>query len=224
MADEEAVAEVGAVDFIRERARAVAIWGGGGGLYLHAAAGITAVVGIVEGVDVDGQSQCVLRYSGRGGYGAVAEAGGVVGPHAALVVGIVVVDELHAPDGIAVVVELTENGEQVGGDGLVADELAPEDAPLAVVVEHAEVAQVGGPDVRVGTVRPSADAPQQVVADGLCPEALGKGGGAESGGRDHFAGLPRVGGRGTGGLADAERPGAFVAVGTDGEQDEQGRE
>lgn len=71
---EEAVAEVVVVDLVGEVPGAVAVGGSRGGLYEEGAVFEVLVVGVVEGVDVDGESAGVLGEPRGGGDGAVAEA------------------------------------------------------------------------------------------------------------------------------------------------------
>ena len=55
-------------------------------------------------------------------HGSVAEATGVVGTHRLLIAGVVVVDEADALDGVALGVEIAEDGHHVVGNGFVTDE------------------------------------------------------------------------------------------------------
>ena len=86
---EEAVAEVAAGDLVGEGLRAVAVYYGGGGLHVAGAVRAVLVVGIVERVDVDGQSAGMLRQRLTAGDGAVAEGRRVVVAHLRLVIGTV---------------------------------------------------------------------------------------------------------------------------------------
>ena len=70
---EESVAEVLLVDFVGEVPCAVAKMGGGGRLHESCSVGAVFVVGVIESVDVDGQSACVFREFCASGYCAIAE-------------------------------------------------------------------------------------------------------------------------------------------------------
>ena len=97
---------------------------------------------IIEGVDVDGQSLCVFRQLVAAADSAETETRGIVSPHRLLVVGIVVVDETHALNGIVGMVELAENINQVLCDGFVTHQLTLLHLSTGIVVEHAQIAQV----------------------------------------------------------------------------------
>jgi len=71
---EEAEAEIIVVDLVREVPRAVAVVCGGGGLDEARAVVAILVIGIVEGVDVDGQPPGMFRQLGAARDGTVAEA------------------------------------------------------------------------------------------------------------------------------------------------------
>jgi hypothetical protein len=72
--DEELVAEVVVVYLVGEAFGAVAILHGCGGLHIASAVFAVFVVGVVEGVDVDSQSACVLREFAGAADGTIAEA------------------------------------------------------------------------------------------------------------------------------------------------------
>lgn len=128
--------------------------------------------GVVEGIDVDGQTLGMLRQLLRSGNGAKAEARRVVGSHGALVVSLKVVNELHAADGIAGVVELSEDVEQVVGNQFVADELALMHASVGIVVQHAQIAEVLSADGASVGEGPSSHALECSLSDGVGREAL----------------------------------------------------
>ena len=71
---EEAEAEIIVVDLVREVPRAVAVVCGGGGLDEARAVVAILVIGIVEGVDVDGQPPGMFRQLGAARDDTVAEA------------------------------------------------------------------------------------------------------------------------------------------------------
>lgn len=109
--------------------------------------------GIIERIDVHGESHAVGGEFLRACHGAVAETGGVVGGHRRLVLSAIVVDEHHALDGVAGVVELAEDGHEIVGDAAVTDEFAELDMAVERAVKQAQVAQVGTRDAAVGGER-----------------------------------------------------------------------
>ena len=147
--EEEPVAEVAGFYLISERARAVGIGLAVGGLYVLGAVLTVAHVGIIAGVDVDGEATGVIGELLRVGHVAVAEAAGVVVAHLSLVVGIVVVGQPDALDGVVVGVELAEDGNEFVGNELVADELALVRTVVVVPVEHTEVSEIGAGDMGI---------------------------------------------------------------------------
>ena len=180
--DEEAVAGVGGVD---EGDGHLAAGGAVGGVGLGIGGFHLAVVevdvGVVEGIDVDGESLGVFGELGGARDDAEVEAGGVVGCHAALVVAIVVVDEGDALDFVALLVELTEDVEEVGSYGFVADDLAQLSAAVDVAMQHTEVAQGGAWNGAVLLVGLALHATEDGVGDGGGLEA-----GVEAVGADGF--------------------------------------
>ena len=76
-------------------------------------------------------------------YPSIAEAAGVVGLHRVFVVCPKNINEPHAPDGVSLVVELTEDKEQVVGYRLVANHFTQPYSAVEIIVEHLEVSKVG---------------------------------------------------------------------------------
>ena len=105
-----------------------------------------ADAGVIEWVDVDGHAHGVLGQALTARNGAEAEARGVVGRHRLLVVSIIVIDQLHALDGIAGLIELLEDVDEIVGDALVAHQLASVFTALGIVVHDGEMTQVGTGD------------------------------------------------------------------------------
>ena len=90
------------------------------------------------------------------GFLAVVEAGGVVSRHRGLVVPAEIVDEPDAPDRIAGLVQIPENGQEILGDGLVAYQLP--DLPMAFEIDIGEpqIAKVGERNLRIVRVGDAA--------------------------------------------------------------------
>ena len=180
--DEEAVAGVGSVDEGNGKLAAGGAVGGVGlGIGWFHLAVVEVDVGVVEGIDVDGESLGVLGELGGARDDAEVEAGGVVGCHAALVVAVVVVDEGDALDLVALFVELAEDAEEVVGNGLVADDFAELGLAVDVAMEHAKVAQGGTGNSAVLLVGLALHATEDGVGDGVGLEA-----GVEAVGADGF--------------------------------------
>ena len=92
-------------------------------------------VGIVERVDVDGETAGVHRqFFLVARLQTVVVARRVVGGHAALIVAAVLVYRLHALYAVLRIVQLAEDVDKVGCDGFVADELAYLHLPVLVVM------------------------------------------------------------------------------------------
>ena len=105
---EEFIGQVVVVDFVGERFRPVTVFLGSGGLHLSGAVGLVLVIGIIQRVNVNGQSSCVLRQLLATGNVAIEETGGVVRPHLQFVIGIVFVGQFHLLDLVSLFVEGSE--------------------------------------------------------------------------------------------------------------------
>ena len=150
--EEEAVAEVAFLYLVAIALAAVGIGFACGGFYYLTASFVVTDVGVVEGIDVDGETTCVVGQLLSARDGAITETAGVVGAHLALVVGIVVVGQTDALDGVVGLVELTEDGQQLGGYQTVTDEFALMGLIVVVPMEHPQVAQVAALDIGIGHV------------------------------------------------------------------------
>ena len=84
-----------------------------------------------------------------------------------LVVAIVVVGQRDLLNGIAGLVELMEDREELGGNEFVADELALMGTSVVVIMEHTQVAEVGTLDMRVGMIAAALHELPDAVGDGL---------------------------------------------------------
>ena len=150
--EEEAVAEVAFLYLVAIALAAVGIGLACGGFYYLTASFVVTDVGVVEGIDVDSETTGVVGQLLSTRDGAITETAGVVGAHLALVVGIVVVGQTDALDGVVGLVELTEDGQQLGGYQTVTDEFALMGLIVVVPMEHAQVAQVAALDIGIGHV------------------------------------------------------------------------
>jgi hypothetical protein len=168
---EETVEEVASDNLIGIDGLAVDVAAGGGGLdhrALH--------IGVVEGIDVDGEALSVLGELLRAADGPETETAGVVVAHGTLVGGIVVVDETHALNGVAGLVELAEDGDEVGGNGAMADELSAMGTALTVDMGHGEVAEVAERNRARGRIALALHALVHGGGDGIDTKSLRKGG------------------------------------------------
>ena len=140
---EEAVGEIGGGDPVRVvAAGAIGVWATVGGFdSLFAAAG--AHEWIIERIEVDRHTEGVARELLRSGDTAIVETRGVIGCHGALIITIIAVNELHSLYGVAGEIELTEDIDQVGGNGTVGHHLTDAHMAVAVVVREDEIAEVG---------------------------------------------------------------------------------
>lgn len=141
--DEQPVAQIALVDHVSLPAVAADVFPRRGRLYRGGAVGQLPDAGVIERVDVDSQSLGVLREFLGAGNGAVVEAAGVVGPHRAFVVGIIVVNQPHPLYRIFVFVQLLKDFLQVVGNHFITHNLADADVAQSVVVRQLQVAQLG---------------------------------------------------------------------------------
>ncbi|KWW26725.1 MAG: hypothetical protein AUK64_2457, partial [bacterium P201] len=145
----EAEAEVVVVYLVGEVPRAVAICLGSSRLDEAGAVGAVLVIGVVERVDVDGQSAGVLREFCGAGDSAVAERRRVVVAHLRLIVCIIHIGQEHPLDGVLGIEQLAEDGGYAVSNLLVHYHLADVHLVVVVPVQGADVTQVITPDVRV---------------------------------------------------------------------------
>lgn len=73
---------------------------------------------------------------------AIAESTGIIGAHGLFITGPKVIDKSYALYGIAMEIELTEDIQDIGGNGFVADHLAKADMPLEVFMQQTEIAKI----------------------------------------------------------------------------------
>ena len=141
MLDKQLVAEVVLGDLVVKRGVAVQIRLTRNGLYNPLAVNHLGV-GVVQRIYVNRKPKAMIGNTIGVGDEAEVEAGRVVVFHRALVVGVVLVHESNLLDGIAVLVELTQNVEHVLGNVLVHDHLALVGLAVLVLVKHVEVTQI----------------------------------------------------------------------------------
>ncbi len=121
VADELFVAQVARRYLVCEAFCAVGVGFSALGAYGCAAVPAPFHAGVVQWVYVNGLALAVKRQLLCSGNAAVVEAGGVVGCHGRLVVGVEVIDKRHAFYWIAGAVERFEDVKEVAADVLVAD-------------------------------------------------------------------------------------------------------
>ena len=97
---------------------------------------------IVERIQIDGQATGMCGEFLAAVDNPIAETRGVVGLHGTLIVGIIVVDELDAPDGVSLPVEFLEDADEILCDGLVADEFSLLCVAVEVAVGQRQQTQV----------------------------------------------------------------------------------
>lgn len=142
MGFEETVGQVGRRYLTREVGRAVDIPCCRGRLYGDTSGTRAAVAGVVEGVQVHGHTARVGGEPAAAFHHTVAEGTGVIGTHRQLIVGPKVIDKSYALYGIAMEIELTEDVQDIGGDGFVADHLAKADMSLEVFMQQTKIAKI----------------------------------------------------------------------------------
>ena len=140
--EEEAVEQVALLYLIRERLSAVDVSGSGNWLDDTLPVLACIDIGIVEGVDIDGHSQSMLGEFFGTRDGTIAETRGVVVTHGTLITGLVIIDEPDALDGILLAVELTEDVDEILGDGLVAHHLTHMLTPFGIDVRQPQIAEI----------------------------------------------------------------------------------
>jgi len=146
MLSKEAIGQVVVCDFIFEGACTIDVGSCRSGLDEERAVLAPLYAWVLQRVQVDGQSTGMHGEMFRTVHDAVAEARGVISLHGALVVGIEVIDGTYLGDRVALSVELTENVEQVFGDGLVANDDAMTRIALEIDMKYADHTQVGAAD------------------------------------------------------------------------------
>lgn len=115
MGGEDFVAGVFGVDFVVKGGGAVSVCGSVGG-FAGLDSGVGVDVGVVEWVDVDGESAAVVgEFRGAGDCSKV-EGGGIVVSHGTFVVGIIVVNQAHFFNRILDIIKFLEYGEDFLGD------------------------------------------------------------------------------------------------------------
>ena len=169
---EEAEAEVVVVYLVGEVPRAIAVCLGSSGLDVTGAVGTVLVVGVVERVDVDGQSAGVLRELGGAGDGAVAEGRRVVVAHLRLIVCIIHVGQQHPLDGVLGVEQLAQDGGHTVSNLLVHYHLAHMHLTIVVPMQGADVTQVITPDVRVFLIGLALHTLPYTIGDRVGGEAI----------------------------------------------------
>ena len=131
-------------------------------------------VGVVKRVDVNGFAQTVLRQFFRTCYSSVVEARRVVMIHRCHVVGIVVVNQLHALNGVVGIIQFAEYLDQIIGYVLMANHLASHYPSVGCVVQQLQIAQLGAWQCAVGFVRFAVYSGKELAVYGLLAEVMFK--------------------------------------------------
>ena len=191
MGFEETVGQVGRRYLTREVGRAVDIPCCRGRLYDDTSGTRAAVAGVVEGVQVHGHTARVGGEPAAAFDDAIAESTGIIGAHRQLIVGPKVIDKSYALYGIAMEIELTEDIQDIGGNGFVADHLAKADMPLEVFMQQTEIAKVGTAHATAFRIAPAFHTGEDCVGDRSSRETARQTIGFHSLGTDDSAGTPR---------------------------------
>lgn len=149
----QAVGKVVAVNLVFELFASIGILAAFLGIDNCLSVGAVLYVGVVKRVDVNGFAQTVLRQFLRACYCSVVEARRVVMIHRCHVVGIVVVNQLHALNGVVGIIQFAEYLNQIVGYILMANHLASHYPSINCVVQQLQIAQLGARQCAVGFVR-----------------------------------------------------------------------
>lgn len=136
--------------------------------------GAVLYVGVVKRVEVNGFSHTVLRQFLRACYCSVVEARRVVMIHRCHVVGVVVVNQLHALNGVVGIIQFAEYLNQIVGYVLMTNHLASHYPSVSCVVQQLQIAQLGAWQGAVGFVRLSVYACKELAVYGLLAEVMFK--------------------------------------------------
>ena len=136
--------------------------------------GAVLYVGVVKRVEVNGFSHTVLRQFLRACYCSVVEARRVVMIHRCHVVGVVVVNQLHALNGVVGIIQFAEYLNQIVGYVLMTNHLASHYPSVSCVVQQLQIAQLGAWQGAVGFVRLSVYACKELAVYCLLAEVMFK--------------------------------------------------
>src|SRR5687767_15626650 len=106
---------------------------------------VSSYVGVLDRVDVDCRAVGMVGEGALVRYPAAVVRGGVVGGHRAIVVATVRVDQLHASDREAGLVELSEDADETTGVSMVHDHLSGVRPAIEAHVAYGQQPQVGEP-------------------------------------------------------------------------------
>lgn len=170
----QAVGKVVTVNLVFELFASVGILAAFLGIDNCLSVGAVLYVGVVKRVDVNGFAQTVLRQFFRTCYSSVVEARRVVVIHRCHVIGIVVVNQLHALNGVVGIIQFAEYLNQIVGYVLMANHLASHYPSVGCVVQQLQITQLGAWQCAVGFVRLSVYACKELVVYGLLAEIMFK--------------------------------------------------
>ena len=108
----------------------------------------------------------------RVGYIPITETTGVVVAHLPFVIGIILVSQADALDGVVLCIEFTEDSQQFVGNEPVAHEFPPMGLLVIVPVEHLQVAEVAALHMGVGMPGPALHLRPDAVRDLMDREAV----------------------------------------------------
>lgn len=140
----EAVAKIIFIDFISKALTAVSINFAAGRGNIVAPVGVFAKdhVGVIVGVDVNGETISMFGEVGRAVHYPIVETGSIVVCHGSGIIPVVLVDQTDAFEAIVILVKLVENFHHILCDGLVADQLTVLHMTVEVNVLNAHIMQV----------------------------------------------------------------------------------
>lgn len=163
MGYKETIGQVATRNLIWERGRAIAVFGGIRRLNRHLAIAMLAIIRIVKGVDVDRCPKGMGRQLTRPFHLTIAEATGVVGAHRPLIVGPEVVDQPHTLDGIALIIEPTEDTKHIGSHLFVAHQLTHANPTVRIAMQQPHISQALTAHAAVSRVRLATHAGKHLI-------------------------------------------------------------
>jgi hypothetical protein len=111
-----------------------------------------ANVGIIKGVDVNGETSCMIREFLGVGHIPITETAGVIVFHLPFVVCIILISQANALNRVVVGIKLTEDGQQLIGYDLVAHQGALMRLLVIVPMQHFQISEVATLHMRIGMI------------------------------------------------------------------------
>ena len=166
------VTQVITVNLIREILGTVTVFGSSGRLNVTRSVLTVLVIRIVQSVDINSQTACVLRECGAARYHAVAEARSIIVTHLRLIIRIIHIRQQHPLDRIPGIIQLTQDTNHTVGNLSIAYHLSDVNLLVVVPMQGTDVSQVGTSDVGILLIRLSLHTGPNPVRHRLGPKAF----------------------------------------------------